>query len=712
MNPLINKNPAPGSLKGQSPDNTATVGTMQGLAIFPQTVTNPEIKNLAPSITNPHSDIELESLPKSLAKIAGGLKALEVNLCDVFFVSTETELFELNSLFFKSKINCDEIIIRFSFILTLISQVNCSNNKNGVDNQTIEIIKKCTAILLPDLVKNLLDLWEKKKGVLKLGLASLKPRNKDIASTKIKEMTEAFGYLEQLFNDNQLRFDILGTSTIHIKDSDTATKTTIRERLEQMLKIHKAVLRSFDHNQSFWITANPDFNEIYPLEARNRKHQLIQKRFDQENISQESVINLYESLDAYWRVIGNIHTRTLRSIKKRGDNNIFNEKLGFFPQLFKELESELGLKDHDGKRTNAYAMIVCNIPAWVQMHSRYAYIISTINYAAIAQAIRNKGSTIDMEAVDQIILESKKIATFFSNLKSKEKNRAIYTNGTQKFSFSDVALHIENITATLEELKNSSNDYSASILYSTVDLNGSINLTLKSGLDNYLNFLQTILEDFKMYHKTSSLIDNNQVEVIFEHIKAIGEMISIIDEKSPVIDQLAKRIFSPQLPKEKKTPARKSKHKKTGRKKGQHKSPPKTEHETQLFTKEEKQEVISPFQMQPEEEPKDEILPIEEVTEKLISTVANLQKNLAVEFTQEKRSNEKPSNRNVKWKNLRKELEKAGFQLLRTTGSHKHFKHPKAPEVGLATVPVHSEKLSIGVVKDVREKIALANEKT
>ncbi len=57
----------------------------------------------------------------------------------------------------------------------------------------------------------------------------------------------------------------------------------------------------------------------------------------------------------------------------------------------------------------------------------------------------------------------------------------------------------------------------------------------------------------------------------------------------------------------------------------------------------------------------------------------------------------------MKARDIIKAIEAAGWAEARTTGSHKHFKHPT--RAGLVTVPVHgSADVKIGVVKSIERQ--------
>ena len=57
----------------------------------------------------------------------------------------------------------------------------------------------------------------------------------------------------------------------------------------------------------------------------------------------------------------------------------------------------------------------------------------------------------------------------------------------------------------------------------------------------------------------------------------------------------------------------------------------------------------------------------------------------------------------MKARELIKAVQAAGWFEVRTTGSHKHFKHASQP--GLVTIPVHgSADLKIGLVKSIERQ--------
>jgi len=63
----------------------------------------------------------------------------------------------------------------------------------------------------------------------------------------------------------------------------------------------------------------------------------------------------------------------------------------------------------------------------------------------------------------------------------------------------------------------------------------------------------------------------------------------------------------------------------------------------------------------------------------------------------------------VKSKDLIKEIEKAGWQLVRIKGSHHQFKHPnhKLP----LTIPHPKKDLQIGLVKAIRKQAGLISKR-
>lgn len=696
---------------------THSTGTMHGREIVPQTVANPLIKVLVPSIKDPHPDIPIETLPRSLAELAGNLRALEISLCEVVYTSTEANLLELDRLFHKTDFK--DIILRFSFILTLIHTVNRIDFMgDAIDNPMIEITRKETAALLPDLVKNLLEKWEETESQLTRDVARMGSGNRKVALEIIQEVKESFDYLSALFNDHQTRFDIFGTSTVHINQSTPSTSISVADRLEQILRIQTAMLRSFSRNNSFWSAAEPLGEEKGYSDHFDLMQKLIRRRVTQRMFSSESMVLLYESLTPRWTIFGSMHINALE-FQRDPSRSDLNQMLGFFPHLYQQLSKEL-----EPEQIQRALGLTMSIPqSYIKMHKQYSNVMQTMHCSTLVQAIKERGSTIDMEALDQMIVESKEISEFFSTMESEVTKIGVYTTGSQSLSFSDMIVHIDNAVGILKELKSSSGDYSESILFATSDLNGSITNTLKLGLEKYLDLLQRLLETFEASHTSKSDIDLVQVDAIIKSIETVVQLITLIHEKSPIIDQLTKRVLGARPPEEKKPPARKFKQKKGRRKKGGRPNHSAKKRETRQTARGDKGEMVSddkkadstsdsdslPDEVKPRQELEEILPPVEEVTQELISTVAAIQKSLSVSSAQTSGTDETVSARNVKWRSLCDELHRAGFRLLRTTGGHRQYQHPEAKGIGVATVPTGSKNsLSIGVVKNVREQIARA----
>ena len=54
---------------------------------------------------------------------------------------------------------------------------------------------------------------------------------------------------------------------------------------------------------------------------------------------------------------------------------------------------------------------------------------------------------------------------------------------------------------------------------------------------------------------------------------------------------------------------------------------------------------------------------------------------------------------------LVRRLEQGGWQSIRQTGSHRHFKHPDHP--GVVTIPMHAGDLSKGLVLAILKQTGL-----
>lgn len=60
----------------------------------------------------------------------------------------------------------------------------------------------------------------------------------------------------------------------------------------------------------------------------------------------------------------------------------------------------------------------------------------------------------------------------------------------------------------------------------------------------------------------------------------------------------------------------------------------------------------------------------------------------------------------IKIRDLIRKVEKDGWQLVRTTGSHRHYRHPTKP--GTVTIPGHpSDELAIGTERSILKQAGL-----
>jgi predicted RNA binding protein YcfA (HicA-like mRNA interferase family) len=59
----------------------------------------------------------------------------------------------------------------------------------------------------------------------------------------------------------------------------------------------------------------------------------------------------------------------------------------------------------------------------------------------------------------------------------------------------------------------------------------------------------------------------------------------------------------------------------------------------------------------------------------------------------------------MKSRDVIKEIEADGWELVRVSGSHHHFKHPEKP--GLVTVPHPKRDLPIGTVRSIRKQAGI-----
>lgn len=718
MSPLVSSS-SDKSLTERQAASSSSSGSINGREVTANLVSNPLTSVIVPKVSGAYPEINVDELPRSLARTVDGLNAIEINLNDMLHVSAEAEILELDRMF--RDIDFKDIILRFAFIATLVHTVNRADMiKETYNDEHIATAREQTALLLPTLVKNLIARWEEKETELMKATNSMATGTRKSALIKMNEVKEIFAYLAKLFNDRETQFEVLGTPTFHLRSSSFSTGRTAAHWLQNMLRVHTAMKRSFSHFSSFWNETRLQ-NDKQGFSSRiDFMNKLISRRLERKVFSTESLAQLHDSLFPHWEVIGSMHI-TAQHFLLSPSSTTLTQRLGFYPYLFLQLSQELN-KEHF---PILMALTGSIAQSYFKMHRQYYYIAQAMNCAAQTLAIRTKRSTLDMRSIDKMIQAAREISDYFLSIDDRITEQAVYSLGTKFLSFSDMCVHLNCCVKLIEELKDSPKDCTESILYSVLDLNISTNSSIKQGLEASLNYLQLRLKALETARLAKQEIDPSQVKEILKSIETIIQLATFINDKSSAIHQLTKRILAGKPNEEKETRAPLKKQKRKGGKKGRNQKQrrakvqpkvsidiEKTEAKTDEDSASDTSSMIehSPSMkydfVEHEDEPP---VSLEQVTHELISTIEVFKESVLISASDLSESDLSVSHRNVKWRTLCDELRKAGFKLFRTTGGHHHYQHPEAKEVGLATVPVNSRNsLSVGVVKNVREQIQRA----
>ena len=694
-----------GTLAGRT-----VVPTDDPLSIIPSAQPQKPIQRIVPSLKDTHPDIQIRELPKSLREAVSGLNALEITLCEAFFAITTSNLFALEKLF-RSE-DFENLHLRFSFILSLIRTVNTIDLMDDTpENTPILATRQEIAYIFPQLTKNLCDNWkQQQQQQLVPATTRMGAGNRKSALEVIEEVDESFQYLQRLSSDTGCQFEVFGTATIHVNQSGEDYHHSVEDFLSLILKVHHTMQCSFVSHSILWTnTLEPgDDKSCYEITDLTKK--LINSRIKKKNFSSSSLFGLYESLIPFNEKFGKMHINAL-------SNDALEKHLCFYPKLFQVLASEIDMTNGNDARIISLTSTI--YPAYIKLHKQYIALSESFHCSALSQAMRVRGVAIDRKAIETIIRESREIIGFFAEFKDDCTKWSTYTNGLVIISFSEIILHVEDTIQLIEELQSSSEEHLEASLYAIFDLKVSICTTLMQGVNAKLNSLNASLTILKLAQLSGAATDQEYIESILNHIKTIVQITAMLSEKSPVINKLAQKICGelPQQPR--KIPSNIPKGKKPSgkkvakRKKVRRTASAKSKAEPKMSSRDLKLESTDVDEVidLPVDKPEiafldpEDVGTIEEITEELLSTTMAFQKSIDEDHRDQSKSDEALSARNVKWSVLCDELQKAGFKLLRTKGSHRHYQHPDATEVGLATVPIHSGTVSLGVVKNIREQI-------
>lgn len=674
------------------------------------------ISTVIPSIHDPHPSIKIEELPRALQYTAKRIKMVDLNLLELFYTQTHCNLINLASL--VPSIDLDSIYMQFSIILGLVREANMISESLGEKAKIFENqLKERLCVLLPQFAQGLLQLWREICQQMPALTEKMGSGKKAAVEDQCQHVSEAFDYLAAQLSEKKCQFELFNTASIHIEQPNENVRSQ-HEWLELMLRYTQASCKWYDRHAHFWTIC--DFHE--DTANYDKRLELVQKlikyRLDSQSLTPKILVQFYQSLSVHLNKIGNMHTYALKILDSFPKQQIL-DPLGWSESIKKLMEKS------DLEKENAlfYQLLIPNwLPKVIKLDSRRIIVLQAMQSASLADAMKSSRIKIERNILQAIIQEAKSVSQYFINIKNDLAKVPVFSSGAQQFSFSDMGIHIENITTILEELIESSDDNAAAILFTLQDLKGSVCGSLNQGVEFILKTLQEIYQVIENEQTRKKKIDPELIDKVIGNIQCATEMMASLGSTTPKLNKFLYALIEGKLPQDRKERDRKkrnpkgsaAKQKKTISRKRQTKP---DSSEKKSGAKAEKQEsaidltekTFSIVENKPD--PK-ETISITKATQILKEATAKLQNSLA-EAAQEGDFSEKAySIHNVKWKTLCKELANAGFILKRSSGSHHHYQHPKAKEVGIATVPVNSkDSLSTGVVKNIRSQIKRVHDK-
>lgn len=386
----------------QTDSHGLSSGSLNGRTVDSETSHLLPKEFIVPKMSDLHPEIRMDDLPQSLARNLNGFNAIEIQLCHIFHMTTESTLLELQQMFGKA--NVEEIIVRFSFITTIINTLNkAMRTSKSYRDESLDVSIREMTLLLPALVKNLLEQWEEKEKALdrmKMGANTRKA-----ALEKTQEVKELFHYLSQMINENELRIEVFATPTIHLLQSNESKDNSIDHWLERMLKIHTTMLRSFSSSSVFWNNTTNGPHDIF-RDRLTMINKLISRRRENLKSSNQcpnaSLFQLHETLCNEWGKVGGMYTRAqLLLNSQQGVKH--GKPLGFFPDLFQKLNNELD-PEH---RARVFSFTMSTAPFYINLHRQYLPITQTMMCCALAKGVRSKRASLDIKTLDTIIQEAK-----------------------------------------------------------------------------------------------------------------------------------------------------------------------------------------------------------------------------------------------------------------------------------------------------------------
>jgi predicted RNA binding protein YcfA (HicA-like mRNA interferase family) len=690
----------------------------------------PLTKTHLPTIKPTQPLVKLDDMPNDASLILNGLKAVEIRVSEVLWVLAMRDLFELANFFPVDDIQDLSMMISYIFsaprILELIDRTESDYAKKVLAdvNETIDY-------LFPKLGHALENLWKDKESRFAALIRQFKPARATLAKRRIKGMQEHIDYVAKQCKTPQSLIQLSYSSTLHVKSSNQHPPHTTEDWLKFMLQCYSTMQFSFFKDTRFWSFAESVKNGIDSKTSFSQIKSHVEQLLSSRKISEANLLNLYETIQPYSYHLGGVHSLALWIQQGQGISKSC-DPIGFLTGMSHLLENEMKRYPDFGLRL---AMISITVPTnYFHLHKQLGYIADAALFASLAGLALPKTLKSDGDTLKKIIEETNQILTFFETINVQVTKLDLFISGGIKLSLADLVNHLKGCSTLISMLANDEAESSHSLLNTLFDLYQTTNRTLVMGVEASLICLQVQLSQLQEQQASSSHSVTEEesrlqlLEEIREQIDSISGFTDLILEKTPVLYQLLKTACNVQDPeKQVASPASKKQISSSKRKKkttrtqklSKQKTVSMTEKDVSLSfetlspvipekdktTKEQRVSDPLSFSSTESADQKETEKPITQLTENLIKAVSTFQQSV------KNFSEQSASVHNVKWSALCKELKKAGWELLRSKGSHRQYIHPKAKKIGLAVLPVNSkDSLSTGVVKDVRGLIKQAND--
>jgi predicted RNA binding protein YcfA (HicA-like mRNA interferase family) len=698
------------------------------MPIRAETQTTTERYNHLPKVIRIKPYVVLDTLPRNLANALNGLRALEIRIGEVFWMQMMNDIIDLNRLFPAEQ--TDKVSLTISFLISIARMADTiieSENSEEVALNVVESIEN----VIPPVAMCLKNEWLEKSAQLE-ALANRLPSSKStLAKDKLFGLAQQITFLADLSQNPKALFDFIDCSTMHVTQSQDFPRKNSQDWLRFMLQSFGTIRSSFQKNRLFWSRTESQTSHLDSKTAFAKIQRFIENRLSQAPLTENSLFQMMEIVQPYTIYLGNMHSRATQ-LAHSADAKTSTALLGFFPDLFQYLSKKMDLNPIYKIQLMAHCNTVTH--NYLDLHKSLLFMGEAAAFAALNEKAAARGFELERQKIKEVIQHTEEILDFFNSTNEDAKSVSVLTSGAFRISFTDLVNHLEGCTTLLSDLLEHEKEPGQAVLYSLYDLYQTSNKTIVMGIDEGLLMLQRELLTLQKHQSASNsaILEPASLQVsneeIMSYIQVIAGFTEILDQKTPALNKLMKEIFGMEESKNTHSSTRKKSSK--SKKKAQRPKPKaqqkKTENQTQplkIVPSIDKTDELPETLLEKEDAPAAPMpenkiasaLQKSETTEALTTNLirAAAQFRQSVEDFNQKTVNdhEMLSARNVKWRTLCDELVKAGWNLIRSTGSHRQFAHPLAKEVGLAVVPVNSKNsLSTGVVRNVRGRIQEAHD--